>query len=169
MADFPQAYESMIRNEGGYKLHTVAGDRGGMTYAGIARNFHPTWPGWAAIDRGDIPDTELVRRFYRMHFWTPIRGDNITNQEVARNVFDFAVNAGVTTSVRLAQIVSGAAPDGKFGPKTLAAINAMDPEKFVLAFALAKLARYRDIVTKDRTQQKFLLGWINRTLKEATA
>lgn len=47
MADFLQAYESMIRNEGGYTLHTVAGDRGGMTYAGIARNFHPNWPGWA--------------------------------------------------------------------------------------------------------------------------
>ena len=63
MADFLQAFESMIRNEGGYKLHSVEGDRGGMTYAGIARNFHPNWPGWAAIDAGDIPDTELVRQF----------------------------------------------------------------------------------------------------------
>ena len=71
------------------------------------------------------------------------------------------------TAVRLAQIVSGATPDGKIGPKTLAALNAMDPDKFALAYALAKLARYRDIVTKDRTQQKFLLGWINRTLREA--
>ena len=167
MADFLQAFESMIRNEGGYKLHTVEGDRGGMTYAGIARNFHPNWPGWAAIDAGDIPDTELVRQFYRMNFWTPIRGDNITNQVVARNVFDFAVNAGVATAVRLAQIVSGATPDGKIGSKTLAALNTMDPDKFALAYALAKLARYRDIVTKDRTQQKFLLGWLNRTLREA--
>lgn len=169
MAEFLPAYEAMIRNEGGYKLHTVQGDRGGMTYAGIARNFHPNWSGWAAIDRGEIPDTELVRQFYRANFWTPIRGDEITSQEVARNVFDFAVNAGVTTSARLAQIVAGATPDGKVGPKTVAALNAIDPEKFVLAFALAKLARYRDIVTRDRTQQKFLLGWINRTLMEATA
>ena len=75
--------------------------------------------------------------------------------------------AGVATAVRLAQIVSGATPDGKIGPKTMAALNTMDPDKFALAYALAKLARYRDIVTKDRTQQKFLLGWINRTLREA--
>lgn len=39
MSDFAVAYERMIRNEGGYVLHQVAGDRGGQTYAGIARNF----------------------------------------------------------------------------------------------------------------------------------
>ncbi|MCL2524311.1 MAG: N-acetylmuramidase [Betaproteobacteria bacterium] len=167
MADFLQAYESMIRNEGGYKLTNVAGDRGGMTYAGIARNMNPTWPGWAEIDQGEIPDVKVVRRFYRTNFWTPVRGKDIVNQDVARNIFDFAVNAGVTTSVRLAQTVAGATPDGKFGPLTLAAINAMNPQLFVPAFALAKIARYRDIVTKDSTQQKFLLGWINRVLREA--
>ena len=47
MADFLPAYEAMIRNEGGYVLHDVPGDRGGMTYAGIARNMNPQWPGWA--------------------------------------------------------------------------------------------------------------------------
>ena len=167
MANFLTAFESMIRNEGGYKLHTVAGDRGGMTYAGIARNFHPRWPGWSAIDQGEIPETELVRQFYQENFWVVIQGDQITHQTVARSLFDFAVNAGVITAVRLAQIVAGTTPDGKIGPKTVAALNAMDPEKFVLSFALAKLARYRDIVNKDPTQQKFLLGWVNRTLKEA--
>ena len=171
MADFLQAFESMIRNEGGYKLHTVSGDRGGMTYAGIARNMNPKWPGWAYIDRGEIPPSALVRDFYQEGYWQPIRGDEINSQDVARNIFDFAVNTSApgrpTVAVRLAQIVVGTTPDGAFGPKTLAAVNATDPEKFVLAFALAKLARYRDIVTKDRTQQKFLLGWINRTLREA--
>jgi hypothetical protein len=34
-----------------------------------------------------------------------------------------------------------------------------------MAYALAKIARYRDIVRKDKTQIKFLLGWINRTLE----
>ena len=45
MADFQPAFEKMIRNEGGYTLHNVASDRGGQTFAGIARNFHPNWPG----------------------------------------------------------------------------------------------------------------------------
>ena len=64
--------------------------------------------------------------------------------------------------------MAGATPDGSLGPRSVAALNAMDPEKFVMAYALAKIARYRDIVTRDRTQIKFLLGWINRTLKDAT-
>jgi lysozyme family protein len=59
----------------------------------------------------------------------------------------------------------GLTPDGQFGDKTVEALNAIDPDKFVPMFALAKIARYRDIVTKNRTQQKFLLGWINRTLQ----
>lgn len=167
MADFLPAFESMIRNEGGYKLHIVAGDSGGMTYAGIARNFHPKWPGWAAIYRGEIPDTELVRDFYRVHFWSKIRGDEIGDQRIARSLFDFSVNAGPKTAIKLAQIVAGTTPDGALGPKSLEAINKLDGGAFIAAYALAKIARYRDIVTRDRTQIKFLVGWINRTLREA--
>ena len=63
----------------------------------------------------------------------------------------------------------GTTPDGRIGPKTLQALNEADPESFVLAYALAKVARYRDIVMRDRSQLKFLLGWINRTLKGVAA
>jgi hypothetical protein len=44
----------MIYNEGGFKLIDIAADRGGQTYAGIARNFHPNWPGWHCIDSKGI-------------------------------------------------------------------------------------------------------------------
>lgn len=166
MAQFDPAFESMIRNEGGYKLHQVAGDRGGMTYAGISRVMNPQWPGWAFIDRGEIPPSQLVRDFYRAVYWEPIRGDDLP-QDTARSIFDFAVNAGVRVAVKLAQIVAGTTPDGSFGPKTLAALQAIDPQHFKAAYALAKIARYRDIVARDKEQSKFMLGWINRTLREA--
>lgn len=54
-AEFLTAFERMIRNEGGYVLHTVADDKGGMTYAGIARNRWPNWAGWSVIDAGGEP------------------------------------------------------------------------------------------------------------------
>lgn len=164
MAEFAPIYERMILDEGGYRLTNVAGDRGGMTYAGIARNRHPGWVGWSYIDKGETPPTALVREFYRSQFWNPIRGDQIVNQIVANDVFNFAVNAGIGPAVKLAQITVGVASDGVVGPVTLAALNKVDPHDFNKAYALAKIARYRDIVQRDRSQSKFLLGWINRTL-----
>lgn len=168
MAEFVPAFERMIGNEGGYVLHTVAGDRGGMTYAGIARKSWPNWTGWNALDNGERPPAEKVRRFYQAYFWTPVAGSGIASQRVAQTLFDFGVNAGVKTAVILAQTVAGSTPDGIMGAKTLAAINGMDEDRFIMAYALAKLARYAQIVTRDRSQQKFLLGWVNRTLKEST-
>lgn len=165
MADFAPAFELMIRNEGGYVLHDVAGDRGGQTYAGIARKMNPQWPGWALIDRGAEVPAQLVRDFYKANYWDPIQGDQISSQVIAQTIFDFHVNAGAVAR-KLAQLVVGATPDGAIGPRTLAAINGYDEAKFVMAYALVKIARYRDIVTRDRTQMKFLLGWINRTLKD---
>lgn len=171
MANFEQAFERAILAEGGYKLHKVAGDTGGLTYAGIARNKNPDWPGWAFIDRGETPPSQLVRDFYRQGWWNPIMGDDIESQDVAFTLYSFATNSSArlrpTTAVKLAQLVVGATPDGSLGPKTLAAINAMDPALFVAKYALARLARYEQIVRRDRTQSKFLLGWLSRTLRES--
>jgi lysozyme family protein len=163
MADFLPAFERMILAEGGYVLHTVAGDRGGMTYAGIARNANPQWPGWTLLDAGQDVPAPLVRDFYKRAYWDNIRGDELTHQAIAQTIFDFHVNAGRPART-LAQVVVGVTPDGQFGDKTVAALNAADPAQFVLSYALAKVKRYADIVNADRSQGKFLLGWINRTL-----
>lgn len=155
----------MIRNEGGYKLTDIKGDRGSVTYAGIARNRWVRWAGWQFIDRNEIPPTQLVRDFYKANFWDAVKGDYILHQSVAESLFDFAVNAGSSTAVKLAQIVAGVASDGQVGPKTLTAINSMDYDEFVTKYALAKVARYHAIVTKDRTQIRFLMGWLSRVIK----
>lgn len=167
MADFMPAFERMLTNEGGYVLHEVQDDKGGQTFAGIARNRWPNWSGWSIIDQGGEPQADLVRGFYRANFWTAMRLDEIKNQDVARMLFDFGINSGVGTAVKLAQIVAGTTPDGRMGPKTIAALNSIDPAVFVPTYSLAKIARYRDIATRDRSQLRFILGWINRTLKEA--
>ena len=114
MANFNPAFEKMIVDEGGYVLHTVPGDTGGMTYAGIARNPNPHWPGWNLIDNGAVDNpllTGMVRKFYKVEFWDRIRGDEITNQVVAENIFNFGVNTGIKVAVKLAQLIVGATPD----------------------------------------------------------
>lgn len=171
MAEFAPAYERTIVAEGGYTLHETQGDRGGMTYAGIARRFHPDWPGWSHIDAGSEPPAELVRSFYRERFWERIRGDEITSQAIAETIYDFAVNAGVKTASILAQVVASKitgetlTPDGVIGPKTIAALNSCDERLFVALYTIAKIARYCEIVRRDRSQAKFLLGWVSRAIK----
>lgn len=162
-ADFEPAFQRTLRAEGGLKLTDVKGDRGGQTYAGISRVAHPKWQGWAWIDRGDTPPTDMVRDFYRAEFWEPLQCSRMP-QEIAEDIYDFAVNTGPRVSVKLAQAVAGVIPDGIVGPKTIEALERIDSALFKALFALAKIARYRDIVTRDRSQGKFLLGWINRTL-----
>jgi lysozyme family protein len=125
--------------------------------------MHPKWPGWKHIDTGAMPPAQLIHDFYKTHFWDDIYGDKIVNQAIASDIFNFYVNTGRPAKV-LAQLVIDVTPDGAFGTQTVAALNAADPEKFVLSYALAKITRYRDIVQRDRTQIKFLMGWINRTL-----
>jgi lysozyme family protein len=168
MADFNFAFEKMIADEGGYVLHTIPGDTGGMTYAGIARNKNPNWGGWNLIDHNEINNallTSFVRAFYKTEFWDRLRGDEVTNQVVAESVFNFGVNTGLSVAVKLAQLIVGATPDGAVGDKTLQKFNNVEPEAFKKAYALAKITRYADICNKNRTQSKFLLGWVNRTLK----
>jgi lysozyme family protein len=165
---FETAFSATMRREGGYKLHEVAGDTGGLTYAGIARNKNPQWPGWAHIDRGETPPTALVREFYFVGYWVPLRGDEL-KLPIATDIYDFAVNSSAprrpVVAVKLAQIVAGVEPDGVLGPKTVAALNTLDAEDFRKSYALAKLRRYAEIVNRNRTQSKFLLGWLNRTLE----
>lgn len=164
MAEFLPAFEKVLLAEGGYKLTDIAHDRGGQTYAGITRKSNPDWRGWAYIDAGKTPDAQLVRDLYRANYWAPVHGDELP-QRIAECLFDFAVNAGPRTAVKLAQLVVGTTPDGVIGPVTVAALNAIAPEVFVAQYTLAKIARYRDIVMRDRTQGKFLLGWLNRALQ----
>jgi lysozyme family protein len=166
MADFDPAFQKVLHDEGGFKLTDIPGDRGGMTYAGIARNANPDWPGWNLVDHKEFGEvlTDMVRKFYKFNFWDRIRGDDLKNQSVAENIFNFSVNTGLGVAAKLAQLIVGTAPDGAIGPATVEKLNAVDAEAFKKAYALAKIARYADICNKNKTQSKFLLGWINRTL-----
>jgi lysozyme family protein len=166
MADFNQAFQKVLRDEGGFKLTDIPGDRGGMTYAGIARKANPEWAGWNLVDHKEFGEilTEMVRKFYKSGYWDRIRGDDIANQSVAENIFNFGVNTGVGVAAKLAQLIVGVAPDGIIGQKTVEKLNTVDPEAFKKAYALAKIARYADICNRNKTQSKFLLGWLNRTL-----
>jgi len=174
MASFENALTKTLRNEGGYV--NDPDDPGGETYKGVARNLHSSWEGWSIVDSSkrqtgfpanlehneDLQDK--VKLFYKTKFWDRILGDQITDEHVGFAIFDFGVNAGISTSAALAQQVVDVNSDGVVGPTTINAINAMNPEHFIASFTIAKIVRYVAIVNKRPTSRKFFFGWISRAI-----
>ena len=168
MADFNPAFDYVLAEEGGWQLTNHASDKGGMTFAGVSRRANPDWTGWKLIDQGaseaDEDLHERVRWLYRENYWLPLRLDEVTQDGIAQDIFSCAILSGPRTASVLAQIATGAEPDGKIGPKTVFAINGMNLELWDLRFCLARIARYRKIVLHDKTQRRFFLGWVTRAL-----
>lgn len=165
MADFEKAFQHLMKEEG-LVLSNHKADKGGQTYAGISRKFHPDWTGWKYVDAGSTPPTQLVRDFYRVEYWLPAKCDQFTDQRVAQAVFLQYVNMGVN-ALKMAQIAAGAIADGRIGPKTLEAINKMDAERFLDKLCIAMVARYYAIGMKDKTQRVWWPGWFGRALRIA--
>ncbi|MDY0747384.1 glycosyl hydrolase 108 family protein [Paucibacter sp. R3-3] len=157
MADFSSAVTNTIANEGGARYTEIPGDAGGATKFGISKRAYPQ------LDIRMLSEDQ-AREIYRRDYWNAVKGDDIVSQAVAENLFDSAVNLGVGRAVRLAQLTVGVAQDGVPGTDTITAINQAPPDRFVADFTLAKIARYVGICNKDRSQSKFLLGWLNRAM-----
>lgn len=175
MANFENAFQLMITHEGGYV--NDPDDPGGETYKGVARKSWPKWLGWHIIDllkrQAGFPgnldsNADLqseVQAFYEIEFWNRISGSLIQEQSIANSIFDFAVNAGTTTSVTLAQMVAGSPADGISGSKTVGTINQIDPDYFLAAFTVEKIKRYVEICQKRPESKKYFFGWVTRAIK----
>ena len=157
MADFVPAVAKTLIREGGARFTDNPDDRGGATKYGISQRAYPN------EDIANLTEAQ-AKAIYKRDYWDKVCGDQVKSQAVAENVFDTAVNMGSTTATKLVQMILGIAIDGKFGPSTLDAANKTDDKAFLSEFTLAKVARYAAICNKDRSQSKFLLGWINRSL-----
>lgn len=172
MAEFGPAQAHLMKVEGGYKLINRANDLGRQTYAGISRRANPHWNGWSLIDSGlpaDHPELhKSADKFFEVEYWRRVRCHEIVDQEVAQAVYSCAVLSSQVMAGRLAQLAAEVAPvDGIAGPRTVAGINAIDPELFVLRLTVFRIARYLAIVRKRPGQKVNLAGWCNRALGEA--
>jgi lysozyme family protein len=145
MADFGVAFSWMMENEDPQYKFAEVPDVGGYAISGI--NSH-SWPAeFAGI--ATLPQATrgpAVTNFYRSHFWNSWF-DRLTSNNLAKRVFDAAVNMGSGTAVDLLQQALGAplAVDGAWGPETLAAANRADPDALVLGFINARVIHYQKI------------------------
>jgi len=187
MADFQKALELTLRNEGSYVNNPL--DRGGETINGIARKWHPKWPGWPIVDRAKQEGMNvssvmflkqirpLVSDFYDAEFWLPIRGDQIESQPIANKLFDTAVNlsairaitflqSGLNALNRNGRLWQDIEEDGVMGPVTLAVLKRCIAEKredgLLGLMVVEQGYHYMRIMRTDPEQEEFALGWIRR-------
>lgn len=185
MAKFEPAHTLTAGNEGGYANNPA--DSGGETYKGIARKFHPRWPGWRHVDSVKAgllaqppygsreysnwvahlniklaqikPLQTAVLSFYRTGFWG--RLSEINSQAVANWVYDHVVNGGARGTMWI-QLAAGVKPDGELGSISIAAINAADPDA-LLGRAEDIAGAYRlDRANAKPSQIQFLRSWLTR-------
>lgn len=154
MANFEKALSHILQNEGGYVNDKT--DKGGETKFGISKKSYP---------KEDIKNLtiERAKEIYKRDFWDKIKGDQIQNDELALNLFDFAVNGGVGTSIKTLQKALNVDVDGVIGNDTLSAMAVINFNDLIKRFIKFRNLHYVDIVINDPTQIKFLKGWISRS------
>src|SRR5260221_3104130 len=135
MTNFEQAMARLFPFEGGYVDDPE--DPGGETKYGICKRDHPD------VNIKDLT-VEEAQGIYFEKFWMPIHGNDIPFQ-IADQLMDFAVNAGINTSIREAQNAIGVADDGHWGPVTQEAMGKVSQGLFTARFAANKIRHYTSL------------------------
>jgi len=192
MADFSITYQKTSVFEGGYSNDPH--DRGGETYKGISRKFHPDWGGWIVLDLMNNKNSKisqlqsLVNSFYYNEFWSYLKCENF-DQAIADELFDTAVNQGKITAAKYLQEslnllnnnqrhYKDILVDGAISNKTITAYNEFmntsafpgrSKEKNINTLLKAlnglQFERYKDIVKQSPDQEIYFYGWLQRIKK----
>ncbi|MFM0506699.1 glycoside hydrolase family 108 protein [Paraburkholderia sp. RL17-373-BIF-A] len=156
MTSFDDAFDALIGNEGGYSNN--AADPGGETMWGVTARVARA-SGYAGAMR-DLP-RDTAKAIAKKLYWDPLRLDEF-DPRVAFQIFDANYNGG--HPVIWMQGAAGAKVDGLLGPATIAAVQAVDPLRFVLRWNALRLTYF----TSLKTWQDFGKGWARRIANNLT-
>jgi lysozyme family protein len=156
ISNWQKSFELMLKSEGGFVNHPS--DPGGMTNLGVTK---ATWENWVGRESDEAEmrslTPEKVEPLYKKKFFDAVRGDELP-VGLDYLLFDFAVNAGAGRAIKTLQSAVGVTPDGGFGPLTMAAVQAIEPQELIERFSQAKEDFYRSL----NTFNVFGKGWLNR-------
>ena len=164
----------MMDNEDPSRAHKTVPDAppGAWAISGINSAAFPEQ--YAAI--AAIPQAErgpAVQAFYQREFWNQWL-QALSSDDVAKRVFDAAVNMGSGTACKLFQQAVNAVPvplsgqiaeDGGWGLNTVVAANCCDPVALVAAFKKVRVFHYDTIVHEHPNDARYLTEWVARAEK----
>lgn len=159
---FQKAFKYMIANEGGYVFDKK--DPGGKTKYGISQKAYPSLNIKALT-------FEEAKKIYFCDYWMKGKFEQIPDETVATQLFDFSVNLGIRTATIVLQralrsVGINVQEDGLLGPVTLSGVKFSEPSTLLAAIKSEAAGYYRLIAAKNPSQQKFLNGWLNRAYKK---
>jgi lysozyme family protein len=154
--NFPKSLASVLVHEGGYVFNQK--DPGGETNLGCTK---AVWEEHC----GHPVDTKTMKALtpadvgplYKTKYWDKIKGDDLP-AGVDYVVFDAAINSGPGRATKWLQACVGVEPDGGIGPKTLAAVRAMDAKQLIDDYSKRRLSFLSDLTTWET----FGRGWARR-------
>lgn len=149
----------LLAHEGGYVNHPK--DPGGATNQGITQrtyNAHRARLGQkpASVKYITSPEVDTI---YRTQYWDKCQADDLP-LGLDYAVYDFAVNSGVSRSVRTLQKIVGTEPDGVLGVITLQAISKMAVDNLIVKLCEARMR----FLKRLKHWSTFKTGWTRRVM-----
>jgi lysozyme family protein len=154
--NFDVALKAVLVHEGGYVNNPK--DPGGMTNLGCTKAVweeHCGHPVDEKVMRALTPAD--VGPLYKKNYWDKVKGDDLPSG-VDYVVFDAAINSGSGRAAKWLQACVGVEPDGGIGPKTMAAVQAFNPEQLIKDYSKRRLSFLSDL----STWETFGRGWAKR-------
>ena len=173
---FNKAIAFSLKWEGGRNFNIVNGkpvikgnakaDLGGATAYGV------TWTTLKTAHKGGVVShdnickltVEEAKLIYKKNFWDKYKWVEL-EFPVALCCLDCCINHGGFASIlQRAAIDCGQSVvvDGKFGPKTFAALKACPPLSLARAIYNQRKKYYEKIVARNPSQKVFIKGWMRR-------
>lgn len=179
--NFEIALKFVLEHEG--RLTKDSDDAGGITDYGISLRFlklnHIDINHDGVIDERDILnlDYECAAHIYKEYFWDKGNYNKINDLKIAKKIFDFSVNMGISAANKILQrsincyILDNKklefnylSVDGIIGNKTLKILNCIGThdKNFYDIICDQAYGFYQKICDKNPKLKKFLNGWKNR-------
>lgn len=161
---FTDALRFVLAREGGYV--NDPDDPGGPTNHGVTQKVYDAYRKDHGLPLRTVRDIapDEVAHLYDSRYWDPVLGDELLalDGNVALQVFDMAVNAGVGRATKLLQRALHVEEDGVLGPATMRALRGADLVVLRDSYWAEREIFYRSLAAQKPVLGKFLKGWLKR-------
>jgi len=141
-------------------------DLGGATMTGVTLATYETYCRRKGYPRPTASGLRAITYecwldIFKTMYWDRWHADGIASQPVAEILVDWVWASG-SYGIKIPQRLLGVSADGIAGPKTLAAVNAREPEELFDAVKRERKAFIDEICAKRPANNKFRKGWLRR-------